>query len=94
MDILKSYGLLLNKDWSSKLNGYFMMNWSHLWLPYKGKPNKIKVEQEQYMKMVAMNLNEANEVVLFHNSILGNYYFDTDYEVISNEVSCMVESYK
>ena len=33
-------------------------------------------------------------MVLFHNSILGNYYFDTYYEVISYEVSCMVESYK
>ena len=41
-----------------------------------------------------MNLNEENEVVLFHNSILGNYYFKTYYEVISNEISCMVESYK
>lgn len=40
------------------------------------------------------DLNEANEAVLFHSSILGNYYFNTYYEVLLNEVSCKVESYK
>ena len=44
MDILEYYGLLLRRHWSTKLNGYFMIDWSHLWLPYKGKPNKIKAK--------------------------------------------------
>lgn len=26
---------------------------------------------------VVENLNESNETILFHNSILGNYWFDT-----------------
>ena len=44
VDIPKAYGVILNRDWSSKLNGYFATDWSHLWLPYKGHPNIIKVE--------------------------------------------------
>lgn len=35
--IPEAYVLLLSKDWYSKLNGYFATDWSHIWLPYKGK---------------------------------------------------------
>ena len=50
VDIPKAYGVILSRDWSSKLNGYFATDWSHIWLPYKGQSNKIKVEHERYMK--------------------------------------------
>ena len=40
-DIPEAYGLVLSQDWSAKLNGYFALDWSHLWLPYKGSPNQI-----------------------------------------------------
>ena len=46
------------------------------------------------MKHVVTDLNEANETLLFCNSILGNYYFDTYNKVILFQVSCMVESYE
>jgi hypothetical protein len=36
VDIQESYGLLLRRYWSEKLNGYFSANWAHLWLPLKG----------------------------------------------------------
>ena len=36
VDILKAYGVIFNRDWSAKLNGHFVTDWSHLWLPYKG----------------------------------------------------------
>src|SRR5713101_4756508 len=49
-DIPDAYGLVLSRDWSAKLNGYFSSNWSHLWLPYKGSPNQIKVLREPHMK--------------------------------------------
>ena len=42
-DIPKAYGVVLSRDWSAKINGYFAFNWSHMWLPYKGIPNQIKV---------------------------------------------------
>ena len=41
IDILEAYGLILSRYWSTKLNGYFATNWSHLWLQFKGQPNKI-----------------------------------------------------
>ena len=50
VDIPKSYGLLLRRDWSAKLQGYFSTDWSHLWLPYKGNPNQIRVNNEAHMK--------------------------------------------
>jgi hypothetical protein len=45
IDILEAYGMLLSRDWSEKLHGYFSMDWSHLWLPLKGNPNMIKINQ-------------------------------------------------
>jgi hypothetical protein len=33
VDIPYSYGFLLSMDWSTKLQGYFFIDWSHLWLP-------------------------------------------------------------
>ena len=40
--IPEAYGLLLSRDWSSRLNGYFGTNWNHLLLPYKGKKKSNK----------------------------------------------------
>ena len=34
VDILEAYGVILSRDWSTKLNGYFSTYLSHLWLPY------------------------------------------------------------
>ena len=36
VDIPEAYGVILSRDWSAKLNGYFATDWSHLWLPFKG----------------------------------------------------------
>ena len=44
--ILEAYGVILSRDWSAKLNRYFATNWSHLWFPFKGHPNKIKFDRE------------------------------------------------
>ena len=38
-DIPYGYGIILNRDWSARLKGYFASDWSHLWLPHKGSPN-------------------------------------------------------
>lgn len=50
VDILKAYGMLLIRDWSSNLNAYFSTNWSHLFLPERGKSDIWRVDQERYMK--------------------------------------------
>jgi hypothetical protein len=36
-DIPEAYGIILRIDWSAKLNRYFTIGRSHLWLPYKGQ---------------------------------------------------------
>ena len=38
-DILEFYCLILSRDWSEKLHGYFATDWSNMWLPYNGNPN-------------------------------------------------------
>jgi len=43
-NIPEFYGLILSRDSSANLNGYIATDYSHMWLPYKGKPNQIKVE--------------------------------------------------
>ena len=44
VDIPKEYGVILSRDWSAKLNGYIAIDWSRLWLPFKGHHDKIKLE--------------------------------------------------
>jgi len=76
LDIHEAYGMLLSRDWSTKLIEYFLIDWSHLLLPQKGKGDMLRVNRERYMKYVVMEVNGHNEPVMFTNSILGNYSFN------------------
>ena len=42
VDIPKAYGMLHSRDWSANLNGYFSTDWSHLFLPQKGKGDMLR----------------------------------------------------
>jgi hypothetical protein len=79
VDILESYGFLLSRDWSDKIQGYFSIDWSHLWFPYKGKENQIRVNNEAHMKHTVMELEGKNEPINFSHSVLGNYFFEIDH---------------
>jgi ribonuclease HI len=61
VDIPEVYGLFLRRDWSEQLHDYFAIDWSHLWLPENGKPNKIKVNHERYLKITVTYLNDTND---------------------------------
>ena len=74
-DIPDAYGLVLSRDWSVRLDGYFASNWSHLWLPHTGSPNQIKVVREPQMKYNVTQLEGNNEPV---NSVLGNYFIELE----------------
>ena len=74
-DIPEAYGLVLSQDWSAKLNGYFALDWSHLWLPYKGSPKQIKVLREPHMKHNVTQPEGKNEPM---NSVLGNYFIELE----------------
>jgi hypothetical protein len=61
VDIPEVYGMFLSRDWSEQLHDYFAIDWSHLWLPENGKPKKIKVNREHYLKFTVTDLNDPNE---------------------------------
>jgi hypothetical protein len=61
VDIPEVYGLFFSRDWLEQLHGYFATDWSHLWLPENGKPNKIRVNHERYLKFTVTDLNDPNE---------------------------------
>ena len=81
-DIPKGYGLILNRDWSARLKGYFALDWSHLWLPHKGVQNQIKILREPYMKHTITKLEEENESA---NSVLGNYLIELELRHLASE---------
>ena len=92
MEIHKLYGLLLGRDWPSKLNGYFSTDWSHTWLPHNGKKSKIRVDWERYMEHTITKLHHSNAPLIFHNPILGYYYFDTYFKKFSTDSSTTTNS--
>ena len=65
----------MTRDWSARIIGYFASDWSHLWLPYKGSPNQIKVLREPQMKYNVTQLEGKNQPV---NSVLGNYFIELE----------------
>lgn len=76
VDIPEAYGLLLSRDWSSKLQGYFSTDWSHMWLPYKGRNNQIRVESEPYMKYIMTDLDATNEPLSFAHEELRRCFLE------------------
>ena len=78
VDIPEPYGLILSRDWSAELNGYFATDWSHLWLPYKSSQNQIKVMREPHMKYNVTQLEGKNEPVNFLHSFLGIYFIELE----------------
>ena len=78
VDIPEEYGLILRRDWSMKINGYFAIDWSHIWFPYNNCHNQIKVMREPHMKCNVTQLEGKTELVNFSHSVLGNYFIDLE----------------
>ena len=91
-NIPEAYGLFLSRDWSKKLKGYFATDWSHLWLPHNGLPNKIRIDRERYMKHTVTELDDSNEPVLFTDTIMGNYMVDSFFGNLEAETSSIPDS--
>ena len=77
-DILEAYGLMLSRDWYAKLDAYFSIDWSHLWLRYQGCQNHIKVMREPHTIHNVMQLEGKNEPVNFSHPVLGNYFIELE----------------
>ena len=89
VDIPEAYGLILRRDWSMKLNGYFATDLSHMWQSYKNSQNNIKILREPHMKQNINQLEEKNEPINFSSSVLGNYFLDLEPENYqAEEVIC------
>lgn len=72
VDIPEAYGVFLRRDWSSKLQGYFAIDWSHLWLMHKGRNNLIRLLLERYMKHNVTPFNGENESLAFAKLMFNN----------------------
>ena len=62
-DIPETYGMWLSRDWSEKLKGFFTTDWSDLWLPLNGYPNKRNISRERFMKQTVTDINGSNESI-------------------------------
>ena len=62
-------------------------NWSHLWISHNGRPNKIRIDRERYMKCTITELDDSNEPVLFTDTIMGNYMADSFFGNFEAETS-------
>jgi hypothetical protein len=83
VDILGAYGLLLSRDWSEKLNKYFSIDSTHLWLPLKGHMNMIRIDREIYLKHTIIDLETLNEPSSTDFPALGNYSCDFNFGNLS-----------
>ena len=72
-NIPELYCLILSRDWSEKLHGHFTTDWSHMWLPYNGKPNQIRVDCGKHQKYIITDLEGKNEQVTYRSNIIRNY---------------------
>jgi hypothetical protein len=79
VDISEAYGLLLSRDWSKKLKGYFSTEWAHLWFPLKGHTNMIRIDRERYLKHTVTDLEALNKPSSTDFPVLGNYSCDYDF---------------
>ena len=77
----------LSQHWSEKLKGYFATDWSHLWLPLNGHPNKLKVDREPFMKKTVTDLDGSNESVSFFENQIEHFTFDTFFGGLPADVS-------
>lgn len=70
VDIPDGYGMVLGRDWTRRLNGFFATDFSHIWLPWKGIPNQIRIESTPRLKLMITEYGENNEI-LFCETDLG-----------------------
>lgn len=57
--------MLLSRDWSKTLGGYFSMYFTYLWLPWKGFSNQIQIDSEPRLTKMITNYGTTNEVAYF-----------------------------
>jgi hypothetical protein len=75
VDIPKVYGL------------FFSIDWSHLWIPKNGQPNKIRINRERYLKYTVTNMNDPNEPFFTAANLIETQGMNTFFGNFMNEIS-------
>ena len=89
-DVPETYGMWISGDWSEKMKGYFSTYWSHLWIPYNGRPNHIKINREPLMKKKITDLNDPSEQTIFVNIVIvGRWFWDN---IVAQHHRCCTSS--
>ena len=63
VDIPEMYGMLLSRDWTKCLKGWFSIDFTQLWLRWKGLNNQIKIHAEPKLKSMITNYNAPNKIL-------------------------------
>jgi hypothetical protein len=72
VDVADSYGLILGRDWARRLNGYMATDFSHMWLPWKGLANQIRIDNTPRLRLMFTEYGAPNEI-LFAETSMGVY---------------------
>jgi hypothetical protein len=91
VDIPEFYGLFLRRDWSEHIHSYFSTDWSHLWLPENGQPNKIRINKEHYLKHTMTYLNDPNEPFTTTTNSIEMHGINTFFGNFMNEISSITD---
>lgn len=62
VEILEIYGVLLSREWTHYLRGWFSTHFTQLWLPWKGLNDQIKIDVDPKIKIMITKYNALNEV--------------------------------
>jgi len=63
-------------------------------MPWKEKANKIRINRENYLKHIVIDLEEPNEPSSFEFPMLGNYSLDSYFENFTTLAFEIVVTYK
>ena len=72
VNIPETYRILLSREWIKCLRGWSSINFTQLWLPWKGLNNQIKINAEPKLKTMITEYNAPNEIAFLHLN-LGSY---------------------
>ena len=69
VNIPETYGLLLSREWTKCLRWWFSIDFTQLWLPWKGLNNQIKIDVEPKLKKMITEYNAPNEVAFLQTEL-------------------------
>ena len=69
VDVADTYGLILGRDWARKLNGYMATDFSHMWLPWKGLANQIRIDSTPRLRLTVTENGESNEILFVETNM-------------------------